>query len=153
MRLFFFLLSLSFLHACSENFVYSEQQIIDNAEWKYGDTLDFAIPIADTTEKYNLYLDVQHTTDYSYQNIYLNVATIYPSGKRIAELLPIDFADKTGQWYGNCNTETCQLRVNIQQRAYFNETGTHHIVFEQYLRENPLRGIQSIALKMEEIVP
>ncbi|MFK7932830.1 MAG: gliding motility lipoprotein GldH [Saprospiraceae bacterium] len=151
MRFLLFALSILFFSACSENFVYSEKQVISNTEWTYADTLAFAIPIADTTKKYNLYLDIQHTTDYPYQNIYMNVTTEYPSGKRVTELLPIDFADKTGQWYGDCNAESCQLRVNIQQRAFFNEIGTHRIVFEQYLREDPLRGMQSMALRMEEI--
>lgn len=152
MRYLSFLFLLIFLSSCGENFVYSEEKVIQNAQWTYEDTLDFAIPIQDTTGVYNLYLDINHTIDYPYQNIYLKVATIYPSGKRVEELLPIDFADKAGQWYGDCSGENCELRVNIQQRAYFNEVGTHHVVFEQYLRESPLLGIKKISLRLEEIM-
>lgn len=151
LRLLSLFLFVATVTACSENFVFSAEQSVPAAEWKYADTLGFSIPIADTTKRYNLYLDIQHTASYAYQNIYLNVTTQYPSGKVVSELLPIDFADKTGHWFGDCDMDKCELRVNIQRNAFFNEMGTHRIIFEQYLRENPLSGIQSLALRMEEV--
>lgn len=141
------------LTACSENFIYEETKSIPNGAWAYADTLDYTLNITDTTQLYNLYLDIDHTVDYPFQNIYLKIHTQYPSGKRISEQLPIDFADKTGQWYGKCSGEDCHLRVNIQQRAFFNEVGKHVITLEQFLRKNPLQGMKNIALKMEHVAP
>ncbi|MEM8908774.1 MAG: hypothetical protein AAGD05_13085, partial [Bacteroidota bacterium] len=78
------------------------------------------------------------------------IHTQFPSGETIKEQVPIDFADKGGQWYGDCGADWCTLRVNIQQGAFFNAMGQHIFRFEQYMRIDPLPGIKSLAFKIEE---
>ena len=152
--MFFYLLLLALLFTqCSPSYVFEKEYDIANASWTYADTLDFDIHIEDTTALYNLYLDIEHAFNYSFQNIYIQIRTSYPSGKQLKELLPIDFADKTGKWYGKCNSEWCQLRVNIQQKAFFNKKGKYVITLEQYMRKQELKGIKKIAFRMEEVVP
>ncbi len=133
---------------CRENFYFESVKTIGQDQWSYADTLDFDFDITDTTALYDIYLDLQHATEYPYQNIYLQVYTRFPSGKRIQERLPIDFADRTGRWFGRCNTEWCRLRVNLQQDAYFNETGTYTITLEQFMRMDPLPGIREVAVRL-----
>jgi len=135
---------------CKEDFYFESERVLTADQWSYQDSLDFTFSIADTSALYNLYLDINHSTEYPYQNVYLNVATLFPSGKRIKERLPIDFADKTGRWYGNCDSEWCKLRVNLQQDAFFNEIGKHTITLEQNMRVNPLPGIRQLSIKLED---
>lgn len=144
------MLSVFTLISCGPNYIYEQTFEIANTEWAYKDTLDFEVEISDTLEIYNLYLDIEHTTDYAKQNIYIMIYTQFPSGERIKERVAIDFADKMGQWYGTCNNSTCQLRINIQQGAFFNLAGRHRFTIEQYMRINPLPGIKSIAFRIED---
>ncbi len=123
---------------------------LNEDKWTYQDTLNFSFSISDTFAIYNLYLDIEHSTEYSYQNIYMQVYTRFPSGKRIKELLPIDFADKTGRWYGDCNKDWCNLRVMLQQGAFFNEIGEHTIALEQFMRVETLPGLRGMSIKLEE---
>lgn len=144
------LLLIGCLSSCGPDFIYEKDYDLANEAWTYSDTLDFKINITDTTAIYNLYLDMEHSTDYAFQNIYLQVYTLYPNGKRIKELLPIDIADKTGKWYGNCDSDMCQLRVNLQEGAFFNATGDYVITLEQYMRKKSLLGLKSLALRIED---
>lgn len=153
-KLFFILIPFSavfLLTQCSPAYFFDKEYTISDAEWNYSDTLNFEIKMEDTTQFYNLYLDIEHAFNYPFQNIYMKVHTLYPSGKRVSELLPIDFADKTGKWYGDCNSEWCDLRVNIQQKAFFNKKGTYVITLEQFMRKEALKGVKKIGLKIEEV--
>lgn len=147
--LLIFCISLSFF-GCKEDFYFDSNKIITSDQWSYKDSLNFTFSIADTSTIYNLYLDINHSTEYPFQNIYLQVATRFPSGKRIKERLPIDFADKTGVWYGKCDSEWCRLRVNLQQGAFFNAIGDHTITLEQFMRVDPLPGIRALSIKLED---
>lgn len=138
------------LFSCGPDYIYEETFEISNGEWTYSDTLNFDVEITDTLEIYNLYLDIEHSVDYSKQNIYIMIHTQFPSGERIKERVAIDFSDKAGQWYGDCDSETCSLRVNVQQGAFFNLAGKHIFTIEQFMRLDPLPGINSISLRIED---
>lgn len=138
------------LLSCGPNYIFDETLEIADDGWAYGDTLNFEVEITDTLEIYNLYLDIEHAADYTKQNIYILIYTQFPSGERIKERVAIDFADKTGQWYGDCNAEKCTLRVNIQEGAFFNLVGKHVFTIEQFMRIDPLQGVKKIALRIED---
>ncbi len=144
------MLSIFFLISCEPNYFYEKSFEINNDGWAYADTLNFEVEITDTLKIYNLYLDIEHTTDYTKQNMYVMIYTQFPSGERIKERVSIDFADKTGKWYGECNNAKCDLRVNIQKDAFFNLAGKHSFTIEQFMRIDPLPGIINVALRIED---
>lgn len=144
------LFTLLFFFGCKEDFYFEESKELPSSQWTYQDTLNFTFQVVDTSTIYNLYLDIDHATEYPFQNVYLKVATRFPSGKRIKEQLPINFAEKTGRWYGKCDSEWCKLRVNLQQGAFFNELGDHTITLEQFMRVDPLPGIKGLSIKLED---
>ena len=136
--------------SCGPNYIFEETTTIENQAWTYQDTIDFKAEITDTLRIFNLYLYIEHAVDYSHQNVYIQIYTLFPSGQRTKERISIDFADKTGQWYGDCDNEWCQLRIPIQEGAFFNAIGMHTFTIEQYMRVDPLQGIKSISMKIEE---
>ena len=146
----FSILSIFTLLSCGPNYIFDETIEIAEQGWTYEDTLNFEVEISDTLKIYNLYLDIEHTTDYAKQNIYILIYTQFPSGERIKERVAIDFADKTGKWHGDCNAEKCELRVNIQKGAFFNLAGKHVFTIEQFMRVDPLLGIKNVALRIED---
>ncbi|HHS95229.1 MAG TPA: gliding motility lipoprotein GldH [Phaeodactylibacter sp.] len=140
--------------ACKEDLYFQSKKEIPAALWAYQDSLDFTFEILDTSAIYNLYLDIEHSTEYPFQNVYLQVYTLFPSGKRDRQRLNIDFADKTGRWYGKCNSEECRLRVFMQESVYFAEQGAYTITLKQFTREDTLSGIMGmrIALAVQDDV-
>jgi len=145
------IIAMAFLFpACGEDFFFEKTYDIPNAEWTHKDSLIFEVDIQDTLKTYNLLLDIEHSTDYAFQNNYVFVHTYLPNGEHLGKQLNIDFAEKSGKWNGKCSGEQCKLRAIIQQNAYFNQIGTHRFTIEQFMRIDPLPGIRKVSLRLQE---
>jgi len=142
-------MSLLFLFsACGEQAVYEEALDFEDGNWKYEDELILEFNVEDIVTKYNLDLFLTHNTDYAYQNVYFDIETNFPDGKKLNKTLPVDLANKFGKWHGKCSGEKCKLRVFLQQSFKFRESGKHKIVIRQQSRESSLEGIESVNLSL-----
>lgn len=151
MKKYIFFFSILFLiSACGPNYILDEKTEIEKEQWSYADSLSFSVDISDTKKVYNLYLDVEHLTEYSFQNIYIRLHSIFPDGKRVTQRVSLELMDGIGRWKGDCNADECDFRMPINEGAHFGQEGKHTFVIEQFMRENPLEGIQSIAFRIED---
>ena len=139
-----------FFTSCGPNYIFDEEKIIADSNWTYADSLVFQFNISDTTKVYNLNLEVEHETAYRHQNLYVQIATLFPSKKRNEQVLSLELANKYGAWLGDCNSENCSLLVPLQQQIYFQEVGAYDFVLKQFMRESSVSGVQKFALKIEE---
>lgn len=148
-----FFLSLFFLSlwSCSESYVLEENFNIPNQSWSYQDSMLIKVPVTDTKQRYNLYLDVEHSPEFSYQNLYVRINTAFPSGERVSDKVSLELADDTGQWYGKCNSDNCTLRIVLQENIYFKEVGDHQISIEQYMRQDALEGVNGLSFKLSKV--
>ncbi|MEM6316469.1 MAG: gliding motility lipoprotein GldH [Bacteroidota bacterium] len=142
---------LSFLVSCDDAYVFEKSYQIENSAWRYANKLDYTFEIGDTTKVYNLLLEVDHSVEYAYQNCYFKIYTTFPSGEQTEQVLSVDFADDIGRWQGDCGGENCTVVVDLQKKAFFNALGKHTITLEQHMRKDPLDGIASLAIKLEDI--
>jgi gliding motility-associated lipoprotein GldH len=143
-------LLLAFLSsACKkEHILFEKKYAWQDANWRHSDTLDFAFDIADTMALYDIVVTVRHKTDYPFQNIYTQIFTKFPAGERTKQVVNFDLADNTGTWNGTGSGKTREFDVDIQQNAFFNQTGKHVITLEQFMRTDVLAGIESVALRI-----
>jgi gliding motility-associated lipoprotein GldH len=147
--LFFFLFAF-FLFSCGPNYILDEKKEITNNQWNYSDSLSFTVNISDTNRYYNLYLDIEHLTEYSFKNMYIRLHSIFPSGKRVTERISLELIGFGGIWNGDCNSDECDFRMSIHENAFFNQNGIHTFIIEQFMRKDPLEGIQSVAFRIED---
>jgi len=82
--------------------------------------------------------------------MYIRLHSIFPDGKRVTEQVSVELMDQIGRWQGDCNSDDCDFRMTIHEGAFFNQTGKHTFLLEQFMRKNPLEGIQSIAFRIED---
>lgn len=144
--------SLLFVACDNGNYLYQETKSINKSGWTHSDSLDFNFEIKDTSIVYSLILDVNHTTDYPYQNTYFNISTAFPSGRNLKQQLSSDLANKGGVWYGDCSGKNCTASINLQEKAKFDEVGDYKINIAQYSRDSSLLGINSLSLKLKEYI-
>lgn len=142
-----------FLWACSSETLYEQRIVLPEAGWAYEDTLSFAFEIKDTARLYTLSLEVEHSDEYPFQNLYVRIHTGYPDGKSAVQLVSLELAEKTGVWLGTCRGRTCRLRIPIQSKTYFNQPGTYTLALEQYMRRSPLPGLHSFTFRVERAEP
>ena len=139
------------LTACVPKYALNKTYEISNGEWTYADSLRFEFEIADTVTLYNLLLDVKHSTEFGFQNLYTNIHTQFPNGTRLSKPLSLELADRAGIWQGDCNAKTCTIEIPIQEGAYFNQPGKYVITMEQFMRDSLVKGVQSVTLKLAEM--
>ena len=145
MRLSIIIILFTF-YACSEEAFYSSKTTFNEGGWTYADTLSFDLTISDTSSIYSMDLMIGHLKEYSYENIYLNVTTDFPTLNSRNELLNIQVADKKGMWLGDCSSKSCLLDVVMLDNFKFPEPGNYSFKFEQSTRTDSLQGIQSVGL-------
>ncbi|MEL6926922.1 MAG: gliding motility lipoprotein GldH, partial [Bacteroidota bacterium] len=145
-----YLLSFLGLCACGTDYYFEKYYDIDNAVWTYDNTLDYEIDIQDTSSIYDLYLNLQHSPEYPYQNLYIRIQTHFPKGEKLEETLSVNLANKAGLWHGDCNTQRCKLQIPIQEGAFFNQAGSYRFTIEQYMRVPALEGIRQIGMALKD---
>lgn len=148
-KIFLFLLPI-LLFSCGKSYLYNEEIAIRNEAWTDADSLNFQFHIPDTSKIYNILLDVQHSPAYAFQNMYVEIYTAFPSGERIKEMISLELANRAGAWYGDCGSSSCTLEIPIQEGAFFNQAGAYEITIKQFMRKNPLKGVQGMGLKIED---
>ena len=144
------LVLLTLFTGCGPDLIFDQTHIVQNEKWAYSDSATFEVPIPDTGSVYNLYLDIEHSTDYPFQNLYLMIHTTFPSGKRLDQRLSVDLLTKSGLLLGDCSGNECDLRVRLQEGAYFNESGNYRFAIEQFTRRDSLQGIRGLSLRIED---
>lgn len=144
-RILFFLLisTLIFELACTNDPFFEEKIAFENG-WSESDSLVAEVSITDTSKIYEIGLYIEHDQTYPYQNIYIRAITKLPDEESITSLVPIDLADKQGNWYGKCSKKTCQAQVILKEQSKFEKIGMHRFVFKPYLREDPIPAIRSL---------
>ena len=148
--LFFFTFCISLLSACGPAIVFEKEYVIPDGNWTYSNTLDFTGSITDTLAIYDLFLEVEHSLDYPFENMYIQIHTSFPDGQDLTEQVSLELADHIGIWQGDCGRESCVLTIPIQQQAYFNQAGDYRFLVEQYMRRDPLPGVNSISFRIED---
>ena len=145
------LASLWMLSSCQSNVLYSDTINIPDASWEDAQKISFEFDVEDSTTLYQLVARLKHNTDYAYENLYVNIRTVYSNGKIVEDPLSLEMADKSGQWYGACSGNTCTLDIMLQEKILFLPSGHYQIVFEPYMRVAPIVGIQSIGLTVQRV--
>jgi gliding motility-associated lipoprotein GldH len=136
--------------SCGKSYLYEENVKFENEEWTYQDSVSFEFAIEDTSKLYNILLALEHSPEFSTQNLYTRIATKFPDGKRPSQVVSLELADQTGFWYGECSSKSCMFEAPIQSNAYFNQTGTYTITIAQHMRRDSVPGIQALSLKLED---
>ena len=135
---------------CGSKVLYKESLVIPDAGWAYADTLEYRFSVSDTLQIYDLSLTVWHKREYPFQNVYVNVHTMFPGGEKLKERLSLEMMDsKESLWLGKCGRERCRLDIVLQEGAFFQQPGEYALLLEQHTRMDTLPGIEQIALQIE----
>jgi len=130
--------------------VYDETSLIENGIWTSGDSIEFEFEIQDTSKRYDIFVEVNHQVDYTYQNVYCLVKTFELDTRIREDLCSLELADSKGNWKSeDCNATDCTRKIPFIIRTQFNREGRHKIIFKQNTREASLEGINSLRLLIE----
>ena len=141
------LIGLSF-QSCSESNIADINVDIPESSWKYANAVKFPFEVSDTSQKFNLNLEVVHTDSFRYENVYVKIHTLMPDGKKLDQILSLELAGKNGVWQGKKSGKEITAGIRLQEKAKFNQLGKYLITIEQFMRYEPILGISSLRLKV-----
>jgi gliding motility-associated lipoprotein GldH len=144
-----FLLLMVIFTACDPNLVYEKNTPIDINGWKIENSAEFVLEITDTLTPHNFYINLRHSTDYKYSNIYLFLDTHFPGNDRTRDTIEIMLADIKGKWYGKGMGKIKENQVMLQKNFVFPMSGTYKFIIEQGMREELLTGMEDIGIRIE----
>ena len=148
MRIVIFCVCSILICACSDNTLYDHTIEFDNSIWKYETPANFEFDIADNAKRYDLFLDIDHSPEYAFENLYLRINTEFPDKSTASDTLSIEMVNNQGAWVGKCRSDICDLTVFLQENTRFKNVGNHKISIEQFTRESALNGIKSISFRL-----
>ncbi|MFN8276310.1 MAG: gliding motility lipoprotein GldH [Chitinophagales bacterium] len=137
------------LGSCDRQRVYETNFPVEGESWPYTDAKSFTFDISDTTARYNIFINVRHSFEFEWRNMYVQVSTQFPDGKHIQKRVNLPLSEADGHWYGHCMGDNCDMPVLIQQAAKFPMKGKYTFTLQQDMRVNPLPRIKAIGLRVE----
>ena len=147
-RILLFLLLLNILLiSCSKKELFSEFRSFHDSEWSRQEIVRFEVPMQDTLSLFEVFLEIRSNNDYPFQNIWLFIDYQNPEGKVRSDTLQAELADIYGKWYGK-GISLYSYSFPYDLNARYPEPGTYVYTICQGMREEPLRGISDIGLRI-----
>jgi len=151
------------LCACNHNNIYFSYQKIGADGWEKDSALMFAVPVNDTAAIYNIYVNIRNTSEYPYQNFWFfinkEVETRLDSQADTVSInrqtLPADtvecyLANERGKWLGRGTGAAYEMPVLIERNVKFSKTGVYHYAIFHGMRQDVLKGIYDVGLRVEQ---
>jgi len=134
--------------SCDQTAIINENKPIENKTWLYTSHPSFQFHISDKTKKYDVLIDVRHTPEYAFSNLFVLIYQQGPDKKTNTFRKEIKLAKSDGKWIGKSSGSLYNQQSIIHQDYIFPDTGLYTISIEQNMRDNPLQEITDIGLTL-----
>ena len=99
----------------------------------------------------NFYINIRHTTEYKFRNIFLFVDTFFPDGSQSRDTVEIMLADPKGKWFGKGIGSIRSNQVLLKRGFSFPLKGHYKFRIEQGMRVPELMGIKDVGIRIEKM--
>ena len=145
---------ISFFSSCDKNRVYDEYEPLNG--WHKDSLVTFELKNIDTTNYYDLFINIRNTSDYQYSNLFLITEIKFPEGKVISDTLEYEMTRPTGEWLGTGFGDVKESKLWYKEHVKFDESGTYQVTIQQAMRKNgevdgieQLEGITHVGFRIE----
>lgn len=150
-QLYFFLLIAMLIGGCIKIDLYEKQVAIPSQKWSYDFTPEFSFEIKDTTSQFLIYITIRHTELYQFNNIWLKVGSKAPGDSIRVQDINLKLASSS-QWDGTGMGDIYEVRKLISPGPVsFRKAGNYTFTISQIMRENPLKYIMNVGLRLEKV--
>lgn len=140
-----------FTLSCSQNLVFEQYKTIDDKSWNKDSVMVFTVPVSDTTDNNNFYINVRNDVKYQYSNLWLFITIEQPDGKTLEDKFEIALADPSGKWLGEGLGGLKTREAIYRRNVFFPRSGDYKISIQQGMREENLKGISDVGIRIEKV--
>ncbi|MDW5289055.1 gliding motility lipoprotein GldH [Formosa sp. PL04] len=152
----FFLSMFLVFSACDSNQVFDAYKSVPGA-WNKEDVVQFNFTPPDTTNAYNLFLNIRNNEAYKYSNLFLIVDVEFPHGKTVTDTLEYKMAQPNGEFLGEGFGSIKENKLWYKEGFILNESGNYTVNIQQAMRESGkvngvtnLDGITDVGFRIEK---
>ncbi|SRR5690554_2508329 len=150
-----FLCGLLLLTSCDKQMVYDQYVSYPN-QWERDSIAGFEFVAPDTTQTYQLFINLRNTSDYPYNNLFLITRLTFPNGRVLGDTLEYRMAAPSGQWLGTGFGEVKENKLWYKENFRFSEEGTYRMEIQQAMRKggstrslDTLKGVTEVGFRIE----
>lgn len=134
------------LAACGEPPEHLASYDIEDSEWRVADTARWSWEVKDTSQSYDLFIEIRHSSSYPYANLYLFVEIVSPDGATHSDTLDYPLCAPSGEWYGEGFSNNRTVALPYRTACRFAQVGEYTFCVRQGMRRDPLVGIHEVSL-------
>lgn len=150
--------SFVFITSCDSNAVFDDYKSVPN-QWHKDSLASFNFKAPDTTQPYNLYVNLRNTNAYKFNNLFLLVELNYPNGKTVKDTLEYKMAAPNGALLGTGFSDVKENKLwfrGFEEPFKFSEDGNYVVNIQHAMRLNGevngienLEGITDVGFRVE----
>ncbi|WPR72168.1 gliding motility lipoprotein GldH [Flavobacterium sp. NG2] len=151
---FLILLIAVLLISCDKKRVFDEYKSVGSA-WHKDSIVSFDLPELDSTQRYDLFINLRDNNNYPYNNLFLIVTLEKPNGYTKVDTLEYEMAAPDGTLLGEGFTDIKESKLFYKEGVRFR--GKYKVNIKQAVRESgkvpgvtQLEGITEIGLRIEK---
>ena len=123
---------------------------LDKRNWAYSEKIRIPVKIEATDVSYDLYLNLRHSAEYKYSNIFILIHITGPDGKKSTERREFKLALADGEWLGSGSGNMYSHQIKFKENFKFPAKGTYIFELEQNMRDNPLDHVSDAGIRVEK---
>lgn len=134
---------------CGRPPLFDQNKSFENHVWNLDDIIRFDVNVTDTVHIHKYFLNVRHSTDYRYANLYVFINSTFPDGRQARDTVECILAEPSGKWLGKGISTVRDNQILLRRGLRFPKTGNYIFEIEQAMREEELNGIMDIGIRIE----
>ena len=139
------------LMSCQDNITVADtNQKIQGKNWSYTEKIIVPVEILSNDMLYNVFVNIRHTGDYRYSNMFILVHLTDPKGKKTTERKELTLALADGEWLGSGSGNMYSYQIPIKENFKFPSNGKYIFELEQNMRDNPLNHVTDAGIRVEK---
>jgi gliding motility-associated lipoprotein GldH len=142
-------LVLALISGCNYKSIYEKSFNIDKGEWNKSQVVKFEVPVTDTINGYDIFIELRNNDEYPYSNLFLFVTTKSPNGASKKDTLQMTLADEKGKWLGK-GLGGIRSNEKMFSNIRFPVSGNYKIEIVHGMRDDVLKGIMDVGLDIEK---
>ncbi len=138
--------------SCNQIDLFELHTSIPDSEWKSDNNCKGTFSINDTNSMYNIYVIIRHTDAYAYNNIWLNLGSQAPGDTMNFQKINCVLGNDQQGWEGVGMNDIWEVRKKINEMpCKFKKIGAYSYQINHIMREDPLKNILSVGIRIQKI--
>jgi gliding motility-associated lipoprotein GldH len=133
---------------CKKNNEIISYHKFNNRTWNRFEKIKFDIPVLNIDKNYDVYFFANHTKDYEFDNLHFNMIMTTPSGEERIKEYKFILKNKTGDFTGICNQDSCTESIVLKKGLQMEKQGMLRIEIETLVPRLQINNLLGVGVRL-----